>query len=264
MFKSVFLKTLYDMRRGLLWWSLGMFVLCLYLMTLFPALDVPALSSYLETLPESITVIMGGVTDFSTWESYLAAEMYGLMFPGLTVAFALAFGAALISDEEDSGTLDLLLANPIPRWRVLLEKLAALVLFTLVVLVVSFLGYWAGAALADVAIEPARLWWGTFNLLPLTLFFGVLALMLTALRRGRGVAVGVSAGLAVITYFIEGLALVSDMPEWLTKLSPWHYYDGAQALVEGVDPANMALLTGAAVIMLAVALGGFQRRDLGV
>ncbi len=38
----------------------------------------------------------------------------------------------------------------------------------------------------------------------------------------------------------------------------------ARALVNGVEPANMALLTGVTVLMLAVALWGFQRRDLGV
>ena len=48
----------------------------------------------------------------------------------LAIFFAISMGTAAIAGEEDTRTMDVLLANPIPRHRVVLESFAAMALLT--------------------------------------------------------------------------------------------------------------------------------------
>lgn len=105
---------------------------------------------------------------------------------------------------------------------------------------------------------------GTFNMLPLTLFFAALGLCLVGVRGGRGTAMGITAGLAAGTYLLFSMAALAGIPTWLQQLSPWSYYNGARAIVDGFNVGYMALLLALSVVLVGVSLWGFKRRDLGV
>ena len=100
------------------------------------------------------------------------------------------------------------------------------------------------------------------NLLPLVFFFGGLTLCLTGLKRGRGLAVGVSSAFAGVTYFINNLGSTVDMPEWLDYISPWYYYGGDSVLANGINWQNFLLLAGLSVLLYAVGVWGFSQREL--
>jgi ABC-2 type transport system permease protein len=80
----------------------------------------------------------------------------------------------------------------------------------------------------------------------------------------RGAAAGIGAGVAAITFLINTLGPIADLPESLRRVSPWYYYDGGTALSEGLSLGNTALLAGLVIAFLAVAIFGFERRDLAV
>jgi ABC-2 type transport system permease protein len=98
----------------------------------------------------------------------------------------------------------------------------------------------------------------------LTLLFATLSLALTGVGLRRGAAAGIGAGVAALTFLIDTLGPLADLPEGLRRVSPWYYYDGGSALSEGLSLGNSALLAGLVIAFLAVALVGFQRRDLAV
>jgi len=58
----------------------------------------------------------------------------------LLLVFGIGFGANTIAGEEEKGTLGFLLTNPVPRWRVVADKFAVLVVS---MFVLGFL-FWAG------------------------------------------------------------------------------------------------------------------------
>lgn len=268
MLSNVYLKTLRDMRRPLFWWVLGMFLFTLYFVTIFPSMQESSadMQSYIENLPESFRAMFGtDVLDIGTLEGFLTMELLSLFYPVMILAFAVTYGAGLLGGEEESGTLEILLATPTPRWRVLLSKFAALVSFTLIVLLATWLGVIAGGI--AVNIEKMDAWnilAGIFNMAPLALFFAALAFFLTGLRGGKGAALGVTLALAAATYLVHTLGEVASIPDWLQRLSPWYYYDGVHALSQGVDPLNVALLLGLSIALVAGGVLAFERRDAGV
>ena len=83
------------------------------------------------------------------------------------------------------------------------------------------------------------------------------------MKGSQGLAVGVSAGLAVITYFLYTLQPITDLPGWVRDISPWTYYAGDTVLIEGINWGYFALLVGLAVAFVAIGMVVFERRDLG-
>ena len=137
MLNNVYLKTLRDMRRSMFWWVAGMFVFTLWFVTIFPSIQESNVDfqAYIDSFPESFRAMFGiDQVDFTTLEGYLSMELFSMFYPVLVLAFAVSYGAGLLGGEEESGTLELLLATPTPRWHVMLSKFAALVTFTVIVL----------------------------------------------------------------------------------------------------------------------------------
>jgi ABC-2 type transport system permease protein len=57
---------------------------------------------------------------------YLQGTLFALLGPLLAVMMAVAAGARAIAGDEEAGTLELLLAHPVSRTRLLLERFGAL------------------------------------------------------------------------------------------------------------------------------------------
>lgn len=267
MFSNVFLKTLHDMRKSLMWWCIGMFLLTVYVIALYPSIEESSLDmqEYMDNLPEGMKALFGGAVDLSTVEGYLSMEVFSFFYPIMLLAFAVTYGASFIGSEEENGTLDLLLAAPIPRWRVVLEKFGALIVFTLIVLLVSYIGLIGGGQVSGIEdIDAGRILEGVLNLAPLALFFAALALALTGIKGGRGLALGVVLGLAATTYLIHSMAEVADIPKWLQQLSPWYYYNGVNVMRDGLNLGYLGLLLGLTALLVGLAMWGFERRDIGV
>jgi len=222
--------------------------------------------SYIDNLPESFRAMFGtDVLDISTLEGFLTMEFLSMFYPIMILAFAVSYGAGLLGGEEENGTLEILLATPIPRWRVLLAKFSALVTFTLIVLLATWLGIVAGVVYTGLEdVDTVNILYGVLNMAPLGLFFAAVAYFLTGVRGGKGAALGVTLALAAATYLVNALSEVASIPEWLQKLSPWYYYDGVHVLRDGVDLFNVGLLLGLTALLVGGAMWFFGRRDAGV
>lgn len=266
MLTSVFAKNLYDMRGGLIWWSVGLVLTNLMIVLIFPSIEESsaALTEYMDNLPPAMVALFGDIQEFATMEGYLGLELFGFFLPALTLGFGIAYGGGVIGSEEDRGTLDLLLSYPISRRSVLTQKFGAIAVFALLVLVTSTLGLLLGVALVDATVDIGNLAAAVLNVGLLTLVFGTLALALTGVGLSRGAASGISAGLAAITFLMNGLAPLADLPDALRHITPWYYYDASEVLLTGFVPANTAVLVVAIVTLLVIGLLGFQRRDIAV
>lgn len=66
----------------------------------------------------------------SSFEGFASVEMF-MVADIVFMALILLFGTMAIAREADSGTLDVFLSYPVPRWKFLLEKLLAFITLTL-------------------------------------------------------------------------------------------------------------------------------------
>ena len=94
------------------------------------------------------------------------------------------------------------------------------------------------------------------------LVFGALALALSAGTGRVSVAVYATVGVALILYVLNALLPFNDALVGWAKVSPFYYYLSSDPLMNGMDWAHGAVLTGLTVILVGIALVLFQRRDL--
>ena len=257
-------KTLGGVRRSLVWWSLGMAGIAAVWIPVYPTVrDSPSLNDLLQQYPEALKSFIGfgGSLDYTTGAGYLGSEVFSLTIPLVLIIAAVAAGARAIAGEEEQGTLDLLLANPVSRRRVVWEKLAALVVEMTVLGLVLWIALWVGARAVDMKVSGLHILAGSIDAVVLALMFGCIALLVGSASGHRGRAVAITAALAVAAYLLDAIAPLANSIDFLQKASPFYHYKAADPLREGLD-LHVALLAAVAAVAAVLAPLAFDRRDL--
>ena len=158
--------------------------------------------------------------------------------------------------------MGLLLANPISRSRVVLEKAAAMLAYAVILGLLAFLSTVAGSLLAGLSMSLANIAAISFLLTLLGLVFGTAALALSA-ATGRGGAATYGATGLVLTFFVINsfLPLDENLADF-ARVSPFYYYLTSDPLMTGMDWGHAAVLAGSSLALLALAVVLFDRRDL--
>ena len=265
MLRNVFLKSLRDQRRSLMFWGIGVAALALLTVLFYPSVkDVPEFSQLFEETEALARVFAGGFTDLTSPEGYLNSQLYSLLVPILFLIFAISRGSGAIAGEEEKGTLDILLSNPTTRLQVLIQQFAAMVVATSVLAFVLWLSVVIGGAIVDMDLSLWRTAQVTLSAMLLGVLFGTLALMLGSAFGKRGLSTGIAGALAVGTYFICALAPLAEGLEPVEKVFPFYYYIGADPLSNGLDLAHVGVLIAMTIALLIIAIVTFERRDLAV
>ena len=265
MLRNVALKSLRDIRRGFLWWSLGLIGFVSLIVSVYPTVHSnPSLNKLAQDYPEALQafIAFGGAVDYSSAAGYLGIELFSLMVPLLLLVAAIGTGAGAIAGEEERGTLELLLANPVSRTRVVLEKAVALGLELAGLGVVLWLALWVGAVATGMDISAWHLAAATLSAVLLALAYGAIAILLGAATGRRALAIGVTAAAGVAAYLVNGLAPLVHALKVPQKLSPFYHYAAGDPLRHGISAGHLAVLLAVAVAAFALAPVFFARRDL--
>ncbi len=263
----VFKRFLRDRQRSTVWWSAGMVGLVVFTVAFWPTVrGQSSFDQVLKDMPEAMRATFGIDTAVSIGSApgYLQGRVFATMLPVLLIIDAIGLAAAALAGSEHDGTLELILASPISRRRLITERgLAALVMLAAPALAVALALLVLGAPvglLEDVSI--AGLAGATLAAFTLALLFGAIAFAIGAASGRRSVAVSASAGLAAGTYLLQGLLTAAHAPAVAINLTPWHWYLDHNMLIDGVaiDALVLPLLVGGGA--LAVGAPRFVTRDL--
>jgi ABC-2 type transport system permease protein len=267
MLSSIAAKTVRESVRGLVWWSIGLVGLAALMLAFYPSIrDNPSLNELVENYPEALKgfVSFGGTFDYTTGAGYLGSELFSFMVPLLLLVAAIGAGARAIAGEEESGTLDLLLANPVSRRRVVVEKLGALVAELVVLGAALWVALWVGGQVVDLGVSAANLGAATVSASLLALLFGCVALLVGSASGHRGRAIGVASAIAVAAYFLNALAPLADALEPFQRFSPYYWYAAGDPLRSGLDLGRLGVLVAVTAVVAALAPLAFDRRDIAV
>lgn len=170
----------------------------------------------------------------------------------------------MISADEESGGLDLLLAHPVGRIRLLLHRFAALAAGAVLIAAVVLAAMAAVRSSAALdAISVGHFTAQTINLALLAIVFGALATGLgAATHKSRPTVFGITAGIGVAAYALHGFAPQIGAT-WLRNLTPYQYYIGGEPLKNGLQLADAAILLAAAAVLVTAGAWRFTRRDIG-
>ncbi|MEV0292623.1 ABC transporter permease subunit [Nocardia sp. NPDC050710] len=258
--RTVFSQTLKEQRRGLIGWSIGLVIV--------PMMYLPSYQSLkeqgtLDNIKDNKLYDAMGMGDFASATGYLQSMVFSLMGSLLLLVFAITF-AARSATQEDNGTLDLLLAQPISRTGLLRQRFAALAVQTGIVTTVFTFAVIAGADAGRMGIPTGNIVAGCVGLGLLTLVVGTVTLLMGAITGKRALTLGLASLVALSAYLANNLGGMFDGADWLRKLSPFSYAIGNSPLVNGWSAVDLAVLAALIAVGLTAALIAFDRRDLAV
>jgi ABC-2 type transport system permease protein len=184
--------------------------------------------------------------------------------PLLLLIFTVGFGSGTIAGEEEKGTLDILLANPIERWQVVVEKFIAMAISTTILAAVTAAAIIIGTALADMEVSSENVVAIVASVELLALAFGSIALFLGCLSGSRGLSMGVTSALALVSFFLHALAPLANVLKDYQKFSLFYHYLGENPLQVGLKLEHVFVLVAVSLVFLILSLVVFQRRDLRI
>jgi ABC-2 type transport system permease protein len=266
---SVFGKTLRDSRRAIL---LVGGVLALLLLGVSQAIvtefSTPASRHELETIVAAVPPILQGlagpVVNVGTLGGYLSYK-YGTFFPLIASLWSILALSGTLAGEARRGSLEFVVAAPMSRRRVALEKLAghltALVIATLLVfvalVVVGGMGTLPGDQIPTSGAAGYALWLGAIALVAGALAFALAQFV------GRGSAIGIAGAVMFAGFIFNGYRNAIPEIAPLANLTWWGWTAHHVPLAGQFDWVTVAIVAIVAVVLLVIGVEAFVRRDIG-
>ena len=198
--------------------------------------------------------------NFGTLTGFYAVECGNVL--GLGGAFFASLCAVgILSKEEKEKTAEFLLTHPVSRKRIITEKLiAVLIQVTAMNIIIYALAVGSISAIGEeIPLKEISLLHLAYYLLQLELAcicFGISAF----LRKG---SVGVGLGAAVMMYFLNLIANIADVAEFLKYITPFGYCEGADIISKGsLDLTLIIIGTVIGIIGIIIAFLKYTKKDI--
>lgn len=198
--------------------------------------------------------------NFGTLIGFYAVECGNII--GLGGAFYASLCAvSILSKEEKDKTAEILLTHPVSRKRIITEKLIA-VLIQITAMNIIIYAISSGSIVAVEDTVP----WKEISLLHLAYYllqielagicFGISAF----LRKG---SVGVGLGIAAMMYFLNLIANIADVAEFLKYITPFGYCEGADIVSNGrLDGVLVAVGAVLGISGIIIAYLKYTKKDV--
>jgi ABC-2 type transport system permease protein len=259
---SVFDRSMREQRRNLAGWVAGLVGFCLVMLSIYPTVrGNRSFAKLLDAYPEVFRKLFQ-VSDYTTSPGYLRTEVFSFMAPLLIAVFAILQGSDLLAGEEERRTIDVFMANPVSRRRVVVEKWLALAASTALLSVVLELMLGLVGPLFRLHVGWTLLSAEVFGSGIFALFAGTLAMAVGAATGARGTARGVSTAVAVAMYLLSTLAQIVGWLMPVRAVSLWYHALGVDPLTSGFQFWHVAVVLAAIILLLGATIFSFDRRDL--
>ncbi len=236
-------------------------VLTAFLVAVFPAMAAEA-----ELLEAAFPEYVGGFFGFEalhTMEGFVGSYAFPfiwILFVGVYFGY---LGGGMIAGDVRARRLDLLLAGPVSRESVVIQKFAALWVPLLGLHLAVFAVIVGGAAIIDESIDIGLLVAAHLFSIPYLLVCAGIGLVLSVVLSRREHAQAGALGVIFLLWLLDGISEYDPDLAWLSDLTPSHYYDPVAILVhEELPLADAAILLGAFLALIVIAIILFVRRDL--
>jgi ABC-2 type transport system permease protein len=264
----VILWELRQRRTPIIWWCIASAVMTAVILMLYPSIRDQAnqLNQVINQLPQGLRGLKtGGSGNVNVADpiEFLNSQLFYATLPIMWIILAITRGGAALGKDEQSRTLELLLARPISRASLLLSKGLSLAFELLLVGVVTALTLVALTPIFDLQVSISHLLIATLYTVTFSLSFGLVAFTLQA-------ASGITRRFATAAAVLLGfggyiLASLSGLTDWLStpaKFAPYHYFNPSAVMHgEPVNGLNLYLL-GVLFLTVSVSYLGFRRRDI--
>lgn len=247
--------------RSTVVWGVSLGLLGLMMVGIYSTIDVEVFAQAIESYPQALLDAFGIDADsYGTPEGFISGELLSFMVPLALGFYTILAAARAIAGAEQDRSLDVILSQPVPRWQLPVATFAAFTIGLVEVVALFCVITWLSAVAFGVDLGLGHMLAGGVNLVPLTLLYGALALVISAAARQPGLVTGVAGGALVLGYLLDAVGKISPKVDWLAEVTPFRFYGAA--IEQGLNAGDLAVLLAGAVLLCALAVPVFARRDV--
>ncbi|AFZ71915.1 ABC transporter permease [Natronobacterium gregoryi] len=236
-------------------------MLSAFFFVVFPSIQEEA-ELFEEVYPEYLLDLLG-IEELHTIEGFVGGYIFPFIWILLAGIYFAYVSAGMISQDVRARRMDLLLANPISRESVVLQKVAALwvPLVSLTTGMVAVL--LAGATVLGEPIDPVSLAIVHLLGIPYLLVCAGIGILLSAVVDRVETAQATALVLVFAFWLVDGLSHMNPDFEWVGELTPSRYYDPSAILVhEEYALLDAGILLVAFLVLVSTAVLVFVRGDI--
>lgn len=247
-------------------WSLGIVSLITLTLGFYPSFRDQAdeFNEMVEKMPEGIKSLigMGGGVEPLSPIGYLSHEIFAFVLPSILMIASIGLASAIAGDEEH-GLLETMYALPIPRARLVGERLAAATVLLGLLATVTCATTLVTSRIVDLNVGTAALVWATITALALTITIGSISLFVGGWTGRRAPALATGTTVAIAGYIITSLAEAGiEFFRAIRFLSIFSLYNVVDVLRTGSPRWSLVGLIAVGTGFTGLALLGVSRRDL--
>lgn len=256
----------YEARKrllGTLALGVGIGAFSLMIVYIFPSIQVAgeSIQALSEALPEVFQESFA-FESYTTIEGFLATEVYQFVWVLMLGLYIAYLAGGVVASDVESGRIDLLLATPVSRKRVILEKYLSILVPIVAINMVVPLFVYSGVIVIGESLDIADFVALHALSIPYLLVTAAIGLSLSVVLERADIAQRGSLALIFVLFVLETVTLGSDL-EWLGILSPTKYYSPGEVLIDGAyDLPGATLLFLVAFVLVMLSGEWFSRTDV--
>lgn len=259
---NLFKHELFSRRGSILAWGIGLALFGSMYISVFPSM-----AEQMEGLAQIEFYKAMGI-DMGSFAGYIASVVVQIV-PVILGVYVITASTGTLAGEEDNGTLELIVAMPLPRRQIVLMKAAALAI--VIFLILTILAFGCALTLnfikatTEVDVTPVQLFVALMAVYPVMLAFFSIGLFLGAFMPNRRLAAAAMTIFYISSFLMKSIAGFVTSLEFIKHLSLFSYANTtASVFTEGIDLGNALFLLVVAAIFLALAIFMFQGRNITV
>jgi ABC-2 type transport system permease protein len=248
--------------RAALGWSVAFVLLIVSTMAFWPAFrGSSGITTAIDQLPAPLLTAFG-LEGFGTPAGYLRGGLYELVMPLCFAAAGVLFANSATASEEDSGRLELFVSQPVSRAAFFTGRAIAVFAWLGVLTMVALAVQLASDEVFAVPIDAGRVAATVVLCGLLGAFLAGLGLAVAGFVARPQMVLSAGFGIAYTSYLVLALFPISSFLAPWREIAPWGWALGGDPLVNGGDAWRYVLLGVPAVLLAAVGVLAFERRDI--
>ncbi len=261
---NLFKHELFSRWVGIIGWGLGLTAFASMYITIYPSM-----ASEMAALAD-IEIYQAMGIDIATFAGYIASIVVQIL-PIILGVYVIMMSTNTLAGEEDNGTLEMVVAMPLPRWQIVVMKSAALLIA--IFLIMLILGVGSALVLSSVAastdividVEPTQLVIALLGAYPMMVALFGMGLFFGAFMPSRRLALVVMFAFYIASYVANSASAMVESLNWMETISLFSYVDTSAAVfTDGLDIANMSILIAVGLVFIGLAIWSFQGRNITV
>lgn len=268
MIGSIFIETFKQTWKQMVYWGVGLASFGLMVVLMIPLFDIQQFKQLLETFPPMMLAMFGIGSDielFATNEGFVAIGFFG-KFALIFAVYPVVMGMRITANDEDNGTMDMLLSLPVQRMHVIIERFLAYALSIVGVVVMIYIGMTLGVAISNVDLNMSALSTVIFNLIPVLIFVLAFTLFIGTIVRRRQIALGIVTAFVIASFMLQTIGAMAQgtVAEPIGAISFFTYYNAGTILADGVVWLHIAGLVALSILLIGLATFRYEHRDIGI